>query len=203
VLELDLRLFLFLHHALSGAWLIPMAVLSIVGGGWGSLALVPLLAAARTRRLAGSLVWLLGATAIVVFVLKRVTARVRPCGCEAGIRALVFDAPADFSFPSGHAAGSFAFAAFFALVLLRTMPAAPRPGERLGRWIAAGLLMLLAVGVGLSRIALGVHYPADVAAGAALGTVGAAVAVSVQMRSKDVGVAKLRGAGWVRESRKP
>ena len=57
------------------------------------------------------------------------------------------------SFPSGHAAMSFAGATFLALAAPRLAPA----------------LFVLAAAVAYSRVYVGVHYPLDVVAGAALG----------------------------------
>jgi len=112
----------------------------------------------------------LAVTAVLVFTLKAIIERARPCASLDGIHALVFAAPKDFSFPSGHAAGSFAFTVFLAKVLLRR----PTPARRA---MAIGLVTL-AVGVGLSRIALGVHFPGDVIAGAILGSTIALVGAS-------------------------
>ena len=64
-------------------------------------------------------------------------------------------APATFSFPSGHAASSFAAATAIGALL----PAARSP------LIAGAALMAL------TRPYLGLHYPSDALAGAALGTV--------------------------------
>lgn len=166
--DLDAHLFLVLHRTLS-PWVLPMALFSAIGGGWGALTLFPLIYARRTRLLAQSLALVLATQAIVVFSLKRAFGRVRPCFSLTGIEASVFSPPRDFSFPSGHAAGSFAFAIFVATVLIKSTPINATPRERLLRQGGAGLLVALAVGVGLSRIALGVHFPGDVMAGALIG----------------------------------
>ena len=65
--ELDIHIFRFLYHALSGGWLWPMVVLSAIGGGWGAVTVLPLLASPRTRRFAESLAAVLGVTAVLVF----------------------------------------------------------------------------------------------------------------------------------------
>jgi undecaprenyl-diphosphatase len=75
--------------------------------------------------------------------------------------------PRSTSFPSGHSASAFAFAAAVGHVL----PA------------AGGPLRVLAAAVAYSRVHTGVHYPADVIAGSLVGaTAGAAVATLADRR---------------------
>jgi undecaprenyl-diphosphatase len=85
--------------------------------------------------------------------LKRSLTRARPDSAIVGFEALARN-PDRFSFPSGHTAAAFGVAVAFA-------------GEPHGVGPCA---LLLSVGIGLSRVYLGAHYPLDVGAGAALGT---------------------------------
>jgi undecaprenyl-diphosphatase len=84
--------------------------------------------------------------------LKRSLTRPRPSSAIAGFEALAAN-PDRFSFPSGHTAAAVGVAVAFA-------------GEPNG--LGPGAL-LLSIGIGLSRVYLGAHYPFDVAAGAILG----------------------------------
>ena len=86
--------------------------------------------------------------------LKRSLTRARPDVSIAGFEPLA-ENPDRFSFPSGHTAAAFGVAVAFA-------------GEPFGAGPAA---LLLAVGIGLSRVYLGAHYPLDVGAGAFLGAI--------------------------------
>ena len=87
-------------------------------------------------------------------LLKPLVARPRPCTLNGALQ-LLMAAPSDYSFPSGHAAASFA-----AVGALRASK------SRL--WIPA---FVLAVVICFSRLYLYHHWPSDVLAGAVLGTV--------------------------------
>jgi undecaprenyl-diphosphatase len=108
----------------------------------------------RGARLGVRLMVATGAAALLSQTLKRSLTRARPDASIEGFLALARN-PDAFSFPSGHTAAGFGVAVAFA-------------GEPHGLGPAA---LLLAVGIGLSRVYLGAHYPFDVAAGAALGVV--------------------------------
>ncbi|MBK8248611.1 MAG: phosphatase PAP2 family protein [Gemmatimonadetes bacterium] len=92
---------------------------------------------------------------LLVQLIKRSVGRPRPSeGLEA---AALIAAPDRFSFPSGHAAA----VASVALGL----------GQAFPDW--SPLLGTVAVLVGFSRVALGVHYPGDVLAGQVLAVLSA------------------------------
>lgn len=94
-----------------------------------------------------------GLTGLIVYKwLKRKTLRPRPCDLHPAI--LRGTAPLDeFSFPSGHTL----HAVGFTLVALSYFP-----------WLAP-VLVPFALLVAASRVVLGLHYPTDVLAGAAIG----------------------------------
>jgi undecaprenyl-diphosphatase len=84
--------------------------------------------------------------------------------------------PASFSFPSGHAAGSFCIYGMLGILIATHLTSRP------ARWVvrlAAALLVLL---IGTSRVYLGVHYPTDVLAGYFLGAIIVTLAVSIPRR---------------------
>jgi undecaprenyl-diphosphatase len=110
----------------------------------------------RGRRAAGNGVVAIGIASLIANgPAKLLTRRRRPV---EGSRATLIDMPSSTSFPSGHSASAFAFA---------TRACAEMPS-------LAPLLVPLAGTVAYSRIYVGVHYPSDVAAGAAIG-IGAGV----------------------------
>jgi len=99
-------------------------------------------------------------------IVKLVIARPRPPG-----EPLV-SAPG-YSFPSGHTLNSTVTYGLIALVAWRSP--LPFPARRV---VVAALVALIAL-IGLSRIALGVHYPSDVLAGWLAGTAIVAAAAAL------------------------
>lgn len=104
------------------------------------------------RRQAALLALAVGLATLLSQALKRLAGRPRPSVGLAEFAARI-ECPDEFSFPSGHTAAAFAVAAAFL-------------GEPMPLALTA---VSLASGIGLSRMALGAHYPLDVAAGALLG----------------------------------
>ncbi|GGG10176.1 glycerophosphatase [Rhodococcoides trifolii] len=124
----------------------------------------------RRRAAVRGLLSVVGASALANGLLKPIFPRDRPPVDSAPVLRRLLDPPLSSSFPSGHSASAAAFAAGVAL---------ESP--------AAGLAIApLAAAVAYSRVHVGVHWPSDVVAGAALGT---AVALSTRrwwaVRSED------------------
>lgn len=110
----------------------------------------------RAWRLAAWSATTAGAGALIGLLVKAVVERARPA-----LPNPVAHAPG-YSFPSGHAMTATTSFAIFLLVLL---PTVPRAGHRLCWTVAA----LAVVGVGFTRVALGVHWCSDVIGGWLLG----------------------------------
>ncbi|HEX7666637.1 MAG TPA: phosphatase PAP2 family protein, partial [Polyangiaceae bacterium] len=151
-----------------GAVFAVMVATTILGGGWGALMFLPFLYRAKTRRMTSALFLSFLVAATIGTLIKFAVARVRPCYSLEGVHSL-WGAPSGYSFPSGHATGSFCFAGFAIVVALRV--AKNHPERKWQAWGAAVLAIVLATIVGLSRVYLGVHFPGDVSVGAILGLV--------------------------------
>ncbi len=143
-------------------WLRVLSTLADHGKLWALVGGLLGLQRGRPRRAAlrgvGSLAL---SSALVNVVLKRLFQRGRPDPAAVSPTRALRRSLDSHSFPSGHSASAAAFATGVAL-----------ESPALGALIAP-----VALGVGYSRVHVGVHYPGDVAAGMA---VGSAVALATQ-----------------------
>ncbi len=105
----------------------------------------------------------------VNFGVKNIVARVRPYEVIEGLTRIV-EKQSDFSFPSGHSAHAFAVAVVIFIMLPKKfgVPA-----------------LVLAFLMAFSRLYVGVHYPTDVIAGIAIGTVIALVSVFIAKKIQE------------------
>lgn len=75
-----------------------------------------------------------------------------------------------FSFPSGHAASSVVVFGMLAYMAWRLLP---QPWGA----VVAGIIALVIIGIGISRVYLGAHYPSDVIVGWIVGAIGLAIII--------------------------
>jgi len=151
--RLDLRLYRLLRHRAHVPAITP-AVTAFARTGEHAAVWLALGAAGALADPARRSRWVRGATCVagtyaLNTAIKGVVRRHRPT--LEDLPALIAT-PTKLSFPSAHASSSFAAATAYAPLLPRSPLHA-----------VAGLMAL-------SRVYLGVHYPSDIAAGAALGT---------------------------------
>ncbi len=131
--------------------------LSLLGNGWGVLGLTaPLLL--RAPRLMWA--WICAAPFAILFARlgKGLVVSPRPAAeIDNAQMRIVGEVLHNVSMPSGHTTTAFAVASASYLALT--------PAQRKRHW----WMLLLAAGTGLSRIAVGAHWPGDVAVGVGLG----------------------------------
>ncbi|MFA6429574.1 MAG: phosphatase PAP2 family protein [Patescibacteria group bacterium] len=137
-----------------------MRVLAIILARWLIFFFVPFVAvaglfkkASGARRMAYEVAWSCLVGFSCSMIIGRLVTRVRPFRVVEGITALIPPPYSVHSFPSSHTTIAFAIAMSLALA---------RPRLGVVAFIMAGL-------VGFGRMAVGVHYPTDVLAGALLG----------------------------------
>jgi phosphoglycolate phosphatase len=163
LIETDINLFLYLNELFSGKWAsIFFSVITHLGNGLVTallvIAFMYLFKAKKLCRHFLPMVLSVAAAGAVVNVIKPVVNRPRPANYFAGTDVEVHTpkgTPSDKSFPSGHTMAAFGAATYLSCLYPAASP------------VFLGLAAL----TGLSRIALGVHYPSDVLVGALFGIV--------------------------------
>lgn len=164
--QLDWSILLFFngHHS---PW--ADSAMMTITGKWTWLPLYVILVALMVWRCGWrrSIVYLLGIAAVITLAdqtcatwIRPAIARLRPCSPNNPISELIQTvnnyAPGSYSFPSCHAANTFALATFLSLALRNR-------GITIFMFSWAGI-------VSISRLYLGVHYPTDLLVGALIGS---------------------------------
>jgi membrane-associated phospholipid phosphatase len=148
-------------YALGQRWFVTaMKILSAAGSSWAYLlvfaAVAGWLAWRGHRRLAAFVVVTMVGNSLLNTVVKLAVDRARPVLPNPVAHAT------GLSFPSGHAQAAVVAYSVLLLVFLRSF-------HGLWRRVAIVVAVLMVLGIGFSRMALGVHYASDVLAGYVLG----------------------------------
>jgi len=158
--SIDLAIFYFFNHTISTgfldkffsiitnvnnwyiAYLILLGILFFKGGRTGKIAVLGIIILITVTDQTG------------YKLLKEFFERVRPCNALADVLTPL-GCTGSYSFPSNHAINNFAAAAFFSKLFPRYII----------------ILFVSASLVAISRVYLGLHYPSDIIAGAAIGII--------------------------------
>lgn len=145
-----------------------------------AITLIVLIALVYRKRwaLAAGLCTSVFGSAAAVYALKELVARPRPAA------PLYTFLETSYSFPSGHAAFSVALYVFILWIMYKTLPAARKH-------ITTVAVTVLVVGIGFSRLYLGVHYPSDVIAGYILGGIFVLLGIKVVKYLEDKPISPL------------
>lgn len=169
IVNLDGNILLWIQENLRMEFLNPLVIFITGLGDFGKVwigAAVVMLCFPQSRK-AGILTVAALLTSLLVnnLIIKNIVARPRPWVDVEGLRILI-RRPTDYSFPSGHTSSSFAAA----VVIYKNAVTWRTDSWNIYSWIGIAAL-LLALGIGLSRLYIGVHYPSDVLCGALSGTI--------------------------------
>jgi len=149
-----------------------MIIITDIGFGTSYIVIVAitllLLAYLKRWREWGALTICLAGGALLSFLLKILFHRTRP-----DLFRVVQET--GYSFPSGHALATMCFYGMVAFLIMRIID------SWRGRLIVMTLAVVLSILIGISRIYLGVHYPTDVIAGYAAGSMWLAFCISLLM----------------------
>ena len=158
--SIDLAIFYFFNHTISTGfldkffsiitnvnnwyitYLILLGILFFKGGRIGKIAVLGIIVLITVTDQTG------------YKLLKEFFERARPCNALSNVLTPL-GCTGSFSFPSNHALNNFAAAAFFSKLF---------PKYKIVLFVSASL-------VAISRVYLGLHYPSDIIAGAALGMI--------------------------------
>ena len=158
--SIDLAIFYFFNHTISTGfldkffsiitnvnnwyitYLILLGILFFKGGRIGKIAVLGIIVLITVTDQTG------------YKLLKEFFERARPCNSLADVLTPL-GCTGSFSFPSNHALNNFAAATFFSKLF---------PKYKIVLFVSASL-------VAISRVYLGLHYPSDIIAGAALGMI--------------------------------
>lgn len=130
-------------------------VLTFLGSEQFYLLLLPLVYWSIDRVVGVRLIMLLLFSALVNTTVKVIAAQPRPFTYDTRVKAITTETT--YGFPSGHTQNT---TAVWGLI-----------GLRVRRWWFWGFACLLLIGVGVSRVYLGVHFPTDVLGGFVIGAV--------------------------------